>query len=277
MREAIAGRLVGARVQRVEDPRLLTGRGRYVDDLTVPGMAHAAFLRSPYPHARIVSIDVAAARALPGVRTVLTGADMQTMTGAFLGMMPLDGLYDPPYFALAVDRVRLVGDPVAIVVADTRRVAEDGCELIEVEYEALPAVATMAQAQDPSRPPIWPKAGANVLYRGKNSYGDVDQAFADADRVITQTFEQHRHSNQPMETRGSVAEIDPLTGELDPATRPPSPPTVCVGLSPFCWATSPSGSHSASWPPIGSTPGSSLPAPAPTSRPTRRSSAPASR
>ena len=214
MREAIAGRLVGARVQRVEDPRLLTGRGRYVDDLTVPGMAHAAFLRSPYPHARIVSIDVAAARALPGVRTVLTGADMQTMTGAFLGMMPLDGLYDPPYFALAVDRVRLVGDPVAIVVADTRRVAEDGCELIEVEYEALPAVATMAHAQDPSRPPIWPKAGGNVLYRGKNSHGDVDQAFADADRIITQTFEQHRHSNQPMETRGTVAEIDPVTGEL---------------------------------------------------------------
>ena len=214
MREAIAGRLVGARVQRVEDPRLLTGCGRYVDDLTVPGMAHAAFLRSAYPHARIVSIDVAAARALPGVHTVLTGADMQTMTGAFLGMMPLDGLYDPPFFALAVDRVRLVGDPVAIVVADTRRVAEDGCELIDVEYEVLPAVATMAQAQDPSRPPIWPKAGGNVLYRGKNSYGDVDQAFADADRVITQTFEQHRHSNQPMETRGTVAEIDPVTGEL---------------------------------------------------------------
>lgn len=112
-------------------------------------MAHAAFLRSPYPHARIVSIDVAAARALPGVRAVLTGAEIQTMTGAFLGMMPLDGLYDPPYFALAVDRVRLVGDPVAIVVADTRRVAEDGCELIDVEYEELPAVATMAQARDP--------------------------------------------------------------------------------------------------------------------------------
>ena len=129
-------------------------------------------------------------------------------------MMPLDGLYDPPYFALAVDRVRLVGDPVAIVVADTRRVAEDACELIEVEYEVLPAVATMAQAHDPSRPPIWPKARGNVLYKGKNSHGDVDQAFADADRVITQTFEQHRHSNQPMETRGTVAEIDPVTGEL---------------------------------------------------------------
>ena len=214
MREAIAGRLVGARVQRVEDPRLLTGKGRYVDDLTVPGMAHAAFLRSPFPHARIVSIDVAAARALPGVRTVLTGADMQKMTGAFLGMMPFDGLYDPPFFALAVDRVRLVGDPVAIVVADTRRVAEDGCELIDVEYEALPAVANMAQALDPSRPPIWPKARGNVLYRGKNSYGDVDRAFADADRVITRTFEQHRHSNQPMETRGTVAEFDPVTGEL---------------------------------------------------------------
>ena len=214
MREAIAGRLVGSPVQRVEDPRLLRGRGHYVDDLTVPGMAHAAFLRSPYPHARIVSIDVAAARALPGVRAVLTGAEIQTMTGAFLGMMPLDGLYDPPYFALAVDRVRLVGDPVAIVVADTRRVAEDGCELIDVEYEELPAVATMAQARDPSRPSIWPKAGGNVLYRGKNSYGDVDQAFADADRVIGQTFEQHRISNQPMETRGTVAEIDPVTGEL---------------------------------------------------------------
>src|SRR3978361_875446 len=143
MREAIAGRLVGARVQRVEDPRLLTGRGRYVDDLTVPGMAHAEVLRSPYPHARIVSIDVAAARALPGVRTVLTGADMQTMTGAFLGMMPLDGLYDAPCFVPHVARVRLVVSPLVIVVPNPRRVAEDGCELIDVEYEALPAVATM--------------------------------------------------------------------------------------------------------------------------------------
>ena len=214
MREALAGKLVGARVRRVEDRRLLKGEGRYIDDLDMERLTHAAFLRSPYPHAHIRGIVTTAARQLPGVLCVLTGADMQKLSNPFMGLIAFDGLYDPVFYALATDRVRLVGDPVAIVVATSRRVAEDACELIDVDYEPIDAIATMAQALDPSRSLIWPRAGSNVMWRSTQTYGDVDSAFASADRVIAERFAQHRQSNQPMETRGSVAEIDPLSGAL---------------------------------------------------------------
>jgi carbon-monoxide dehydrogenase large subunit len=206
--------LVGASVPRVEDRRLLAGRGRYVDDVTVPGMLHAGFLRSPWPHAGIRSIDAAAARVHPGVVAVLTGEDMQRLTHPLFGTLALPGLYGPPYWALATDRVRMVGDPVAIVVAESRPVAEDACELIEVDYEPLEPVATMEQALDPSKPALWPRARGNVLYRETRRFGDVDAGFAAADRIVRERFAQHRQSNQPMETRGSVAEIDPVTGDL---------------------------------------------------------------
>jgi carbon-monoxide dehydrogenase large subunit len=107
-----------------------------------------------------------------------------------------------------------VGDPVAIVVAESRRVAEDACELIDVDYEPMAAIATMAQALDPTRPPIWPRARSNVLWEDSQTYGDVEAAFVEADRVVRERFVQHRQSNQPMETRGSVAEIDQASGEL---------------------------------------------------------------
>ena len=214
MRESIAGRLVGARVARVEDGRLLAGAGRYVDDVTVPGLLHAAFARSPYPHAEIGSVDVSAARALPGVHLILTGDDLKTRTYPFFGVAGYEGLYEPSFYALATDRVRHVGDPVAIVVADSRRVAEDACELVAVDYRPLPPVATVEQALDAGRTLVWPKAGSNVLYRATERWGDVDAAFARADRVIVERFDQHRHSNQPMETRGIVAEVAPGTGEL---------------------------------------------------------------
>ena len=118
MREAIAGRLVGTKVARVEDPRLLTGAGRYVDDVTVPGMLHADFVRSPVAHAVIRGIDVGAARRLPGVVAVYTGADLEALTHPFMGLLPLPDLYHPVYFALAVDRVRCRRRPGC---ADRRR------------------------------------------------------------------------------------------------------------------------------------------------------------
>jgi carbon-monoxide dehydrogenase large subunit len=214
MREGLTGKYVGSKVRRVEDRRLLTGRGRYVDDVVVDGMAHAAFLRSPHPHALIRSIDTGAAESLDGVLLVLTGADVKRLTNPFMGLMATPGMYDPVFWSLATDRARLVGDPVAIVVATTRRLAEDACELIEVDYEPIDAIADMDQARDPSRPPIWPRAKSNVLWEASETYGDVESVFARADRVISEEFTQHRQSNQPMETRGSVAEIDPATGEL---------------------------------------------------------------
>ncbi len=214
MREAIAGRLVGTRVRRVEDPRLLTGTGRYVDDVTVPGMLHATFVRSPTAHALIRGVDVEAARRHPGVVGVYTGADMQALTHPFMGLLPLPGLYHPLFYALAVDRVRVVGDPVALVVAESRYVAEDAAQLVEVDYEELAPIATMEHALDSSRPAIWPAPDGNVLQRDHRDYGDVDGAFAGADRVVRERFVQHRYSNQPMETRGCVAEVDRVTGTV---------------------------------------------------------------
>jgi aerobic carbon-monoxide dehydrogenase large subunit len=212
MREAIAGRFVGSSVRRVEDRRLLTGTGRYVDDITVPGMLHAAFLRSPHAHATIKTITTTAARRLAGVVAVVTGADVALISNPYIGMLTLEGLYEPSFYSLATDRVRYVGDPVVMVVAESRRVAEDACRLIDVDYEPIEAVATIGQALDPRRPQIWQKADGNTLYRATHTHGDFEGVFAGADRVITQRFVQHPQSNQPMETRGLVVEIDPATG-----------------------------------------------------------------
>ena len=214
VRESIVGRYIGARLRRVEDRRLLTGQGRYVDDVPVAGVLHASFLRSPQPHAEIRSIDVAAARALPGVKLVLTGAQLKHRTYPFFGPLALPGLFNPTFWALATDRVRHVGDPVALVVADSRAVAEDARGLIAVDYEPLPPIATPEQALDAGRAVVWPKKKDNVHYQHGDSWGDAEAAFAAADRIIVETFDQHRQSNQPMETRGLVAEIDPATGRL---------------------------------------------------------------
>jgi carbon-monoxide dehydrogenase large subunit len=207
-------RFVGAKVQRVEDMRILTGRGRYVDDLQLPGMLHASFLRSPIAHARIISLDVSEARQAPGVVAVYTGEDIKAMTKPYSGGFALPGMKEPLFYSLAIDKVRLVGDLVAIVIADSRCLAEDACELIMVEYEALPAVTTYAAALDPANPPLFDDLGDNVVYRGASTYGDVDGAFAEADRVVRASFCQHRLANVPMETRGAVAEYDPGSGEF---------------------------------------------------------------
>ncbi len=232
MREAIAGRFVGSKVQRVEDPRLLTGAGRYVDDIVVPDMLHAAFARSPHPHALIRSIDADAARRLPGVMAVFTGADIANLTNPFIGLLPLPSLYNPVHYALATDRVRLVGDPVAMVVATSRSVAEDAAELVTVDYEPLEPIATIDQALDPRRPPIWPGARGNVMFEATDEYGDLDHTFRTADRVITERFVQHRHANQPMETRGCIAEIDRASNALvyHAGTQNPQMLKWCLGL-----------------------------------------------
>jgi aerobic carbon-monoxide dehydrogenase large subunit len=211
MRQAMAGRYVGTSVQRLEDERLLTGKGRYIADVTAPDLLHATFLRSPYPHATITSIDAAAARRLHGVHAVITGAEMAEFTNPLLSLVAMDGLYSPYFFALATDKVRHVGDPVALVLASSRYVAEDAMQLIDVDYEPLGAIASISQALDPSQPKLWEKADGNVMFDNRRVYGDVDAVFRSADRVITRTFSSHRHSNQPMETRGCVSIIDPTT------------------------------------------------------------------
>jgi aerobic carbon-monoxide dehydrogenase large subunit len=213
-----AERYTGASIKRSEDPRILTGGGRYVDDVKLPGMLHAAFVRSPLAHARVLSVDVSAARALPGVAAAFTGADLEEMTVS--GPDPLSALMGgagptPEFTLLATDKVRFVGDPVAIVIADSRYLAEDGCELVEVEYDELPPVATASFALDPGSPPLFANLGDNIARpHSRSEFGDVAATFADADRVFEFHIDVHRHQNVPMEGRGCVASYDADLGVM---------------------------------------------------------------
>jgi carbon-monoxide dehydrogenase large subunit len=205
---------VGASVRRVEDPRLLTGRGRYVDDISVPAMLHAAFARSPHPHALISSIDLRDARQSPGVVAAYSGTDLAARTNPFVGLLPIPGLYNPVHYALAIDRVRMVGDPVAMIVATSRAAAEDAAELVVVDYDELEPVADIDAANDPSRAVLWPGARSNLIYDVTDEFGDLGTAFRDADCLVSRRFVQHRHANQPMETRGCIAEVDATRNTL---------------------------------------------------------------
>jgi len=213
-----AERYTGASIKRSEDPRILTGAGRYVDDIKLPGMLHAAFVRSPMAHARVLSVDVSAARALPGVVAALTGADLEAMTvpGPDL-LMTLMGWAGPtPEFTLlATDKVRFVGDPVAVIVAQSRYIAEDGCDLVEVDYDDLPPVVTAALALDPGSPPLFANLGDNIASpHSRSEFGDVSGTFAHADRIIDFHIDVHRHQNVPMEGRGCVASYDADLGVM---------------------------------------------------------------
>src|SRR6266480_4182952 len=207
-----AERYTGASIKRSEDPRILTGAGRYVDDIKLPGMLHAAFVRSPMAHARVLSVVVAAARALPGVVAAYTGAELETMTvpgpDAITTLMGLGGP-TPEFTLLATDKVRFAGDPVAIVIAESRYVAEDGCELVEVEYDDLPPVTNASFALDPGSPPLFANLGDNIVGpHSRSEFGDVSATFTDADRVFDFRIGVHRHQNVPMEGRGCVASYD---------------------------------------------------------------------
>jgi carbon-monoxide dehydrogenase large subunit len=213
-----AERYTGASIKRSEDPRILTGAGRYVDDVKLPGMLHAAFVRSPMAHARVLSVDASAARELPGVVAVLTGADLEEITvpapDPLAALIGSDGP-TPEFTLLATDKVRFVGDPVAIVVAESRYLAEDGCELVEVDYEDLPPVVTAAFALDPDSPPLFANLGDNIASpTSRHEFGDVAATFEGADRVIDVHIDVHRHQNVPMEGRGCVASYDADRGTM---------------------------------------------------------------
>jgi carbon-monoxide dehydrogenase large subunit len=213
-----AERYTGSSIKRSEDPRILTGSGRYVDDIKLPGMLHAAFVRSPLAHARVVSVDASAARELPGVVAVFTGEDMAAITVD--APDPLLALFSPggptPEFSLlATDKVRLVGDPVAVVIAESRYLAEDGCELVEVEYDDLTPVVNAAFALDPASPPLFDNLGDNVARaHSRHEHGEVADTFAAADRVYDFHIDVHRHQNVPMEGRGCVASWDAESGTM---------------------------------------------------------------
>src|SRR5260370_39041768 len=171
--------LVGKRIRRREDPRLITGTATYVDDIQMPGMYYAAILRSPHAAAKIRSINVKAALAHKGVLTVFTGKDTENA-----GFVPcgasLPGLRIPPHHLLAIDRVYFVGHPVAAVVATDRYIARDAAELIEVDYEPTQAVADPEKALAPRAPAVHPQWPDNTAFNFHQEGGDITKAFADA-------------------------------------------------------------------------------------------------
>ncbi len=215
-----AGRFVGQSVKRREDPRLVAGRGTYVDDVVVPGMLHAAFVRSDLARARITRIDLAAARALLGVHAVLSAAELDVGLGSMQPTM-FSGDAPPapnaPVRPLAVDDVRFVGDPIVIVVAESRYVAEDACELVEIDFEPLPPVVDAeAAARGGGDDVVHPELGSNIaMHIPTPPDPELDAAFDGAAHVVTETIVQHRHANVPMETRGVVARFEPASGDLD--------------------------------------------------------------
>lgn len=195
-----AGRFVGQAVRRKEDPRLLSGRGRYVADVALPGMLHAAFLRSPYAHARIASVDTSAAREGHGVYGVFVSEDLEAA-----GLLAtIAGHGDSPYPPLARGRVLFVGDPVAIVVAETRALAEDAAELVDVEYEPQDAVVTIDDGLRDGAPVVHEGTRSNVVQDIASGPG-IEDVLASAPHVFTETVGQHRYIACPMETRGVVA------------------------------------------------------------------------
>jgi carbon-monoxide dehydrogenase large subunit len=195
---------VGSNVLRKEDERLLTGRGTFLDDLEVAGLLEAAMLRSPHAHARIVSLDASAARALPGVLAVITGTEIEALTNPIRPLIPTPTPVRD--FCLATDRVRFVGEPVAAVAAVDRATAEDALDCIQVEYEPLAAVVDPDTAITPAAPLLYDELGTNVLWHDTLVYGDVDGAFAAADGVLRERFEMQRYASTPLETFGCIAE-----------------------------------------------------------------------
>ncbi len=211
------GKMVGARVRRVEDPRVLLGTSQYVDDLDLPNSVALAFVRSPYAHARILSIDVNTAQNRSDVQLVVTGADIAE------AIKPLRVVYDPnkapthkscDWPVLAQDKVRFVGEAVAVVVATDRYAAEDAASVIDVEYEPLDPVCDVEQALATDAPLVHEEWGDNVMQTLRVEIGEVAKAFHVADCVVSERLTTGRHMALPMETRGCVASFERGTDTL---------------------------------------------------------------
>src|SRR5215475_3587446 len=205
---------VGQSMKRFEDPRLVTGNGAFVGDLTLPDMLHAAVLRSQHAHARLQSINVAAARAVPGVVAILTGADIAGVlpgipTRAMTGELAVDALQAPEYPLLPPDKVCYVGQPIAVVVAHDPYVARDAVELITVDYEPLVPILDPDAAAWDEAPVIHAAMGTNVAMRLRQRTGDLEGALAQADHIVRQRYVVQRIVPAPLETRGVLAQYQP--------------------------------------------------------------------
>src|SRR5579863_6987718 len=214
------GGIIGRSLRRLEDPRFLTGHGRYVDDMNLPGQLHAIVLRSPHGHAEIDGIDTAAARAMPGVRGVFTAADLDADG---IGALPciaqvatVAPMIVPPRRALALGRVRHVGDPVAFVVADTTDQARDAAERIAVAYQPLPAVVEATAALAAAAPLLWDEAPGNLSYRfERGDRAAVEAALAGAAHTIEIELINNRLVVAPIEPRAAIGHYDAAADRLE--------------------------------------------------------------
>ena len=206
---------IGRSVSRPNAKRLLAGRGRYVTDLQLPRMLHAAFFRSPHAHARIIAIETSQAASAPGVRLVATGEDLARLCKPWVGTLDhFKGMKSPPQLPLAIGKVVWAGQPIVAVVAETRAKAEDALELIAVEFEDLEPVIDIDAARAQDAPLINPELGSNVAFQLKVESGMVDEAFRTAAAVVEDTFTFARHTAVTLEPRAIIADYDPSEERL---------------------------------------------------------------
>ena len=226
------GSILGTSVPRKEDRRLVQGQGVFVDDVKRHGMGYVQFVRSPYAHAKIVSIDVKAALELPGVYGTLTGDEVQLLTDPFFQIAAKPG-GDVRDFALAVGKARFIGDPVAAVVAETRQRARDAAELIEVEYEPLDPVVDAHAATDSATPLLHDECGTNQSYADVYEWGDLDAAFAEADHVVKiKQLHFDRFNSTPLETDGALVEYNRGVGQWTITTNNQFPGFAVIMMGP---------------------------------------------
>ena len=197
---------VGQALERTEDRRLITRGGQFIDDLTLPGVAHAAYVRSPHARAKIRHIDVRRALEHPGVYALITGDEVAQLTRPQRGRVPLPN--SPKVYALAYQEVRYVGEPVVGIAALDRATAEDAADLIEVEYDPLPPVIDPEEALKPDAPLVFEEVGSNILWHDTFPYGDVEGGFAQADMVVNERVTIHRYCSTPLETFGVMAQYE---------------------------------------------------------------------
>ncbi len=208
-------KMMGASVKRKEDPRLITGEGKYTDDVQLKGMAYMAVLRSPHAHARIRRVDVSRAQRHPGVLSVLTGEEVNKACKTPLPLFSLlPGMKAKDRWPIATDKVNFVGELVAVVVATSRDAARDALELIEVDYQPLPAVVDMEKATQQGSPLVHEELGTNLCYEASARAGDPDRAFREADGVVSARLAQPRLIPNPMEARAVVANYERGTGNM---------------------------------------------------------------
>jgi carbon-monoxide dehydrogenase large subunit len=201
-------KVIGARLLRKEDYRLVTGQGRYLDDMVFPGCLHAHFVRSPHAHARIAAIDCAAARGAEGVVAVVTGRELAEWTTPARMAPPIEGLHPVGFTTLPIDKVRFIGDPVVCIVATDRYLAEDAAELISIDYDVLEPVADLDRALAAGAPLVDDSLSGNLISRQSFTAGDPARRFDEAEIIVEASFHQHRQTHAPIETRGCCAVWD---------------------------------------------------------------------